>query len=296
MKKLTLLYTLFFLVLLPNSFAASQHTFKQTDLSILGVFFMPSFPLSFNHFSSNVLYYHSHTATPQELAQASQLCPIFEIDLAWAHSNFHPKVTKNCPFIGHPESAYTKGSDSFPKDNVSLEEFQQFLKDHPSVKVLIDVKDEAVFPYLETLIQNIGSHRCLAHAAIKNWVILPRDLSKEPHWDQEDIELFALDDLLAKHGVPLIVNCRGFSDEHVERENLLQTIFQDVKKCKSVLAIGFYYPNAPLPKKDYLEKINQEGYLAWVNGNIQGFEEKLRPIKYIAMCDDMEKCTSFKNP
>lgn len=239
------------------------------------------------------IYYHSHTATPQELSLASRYCPIFEIDLAWAHTSFHPKVLKNHPYIGHPEEYYTKGGNRFPEGNISLEEFQQFLKENPSVKVLIDVKDMAAFDYLESFVKAIGSNRCIVHAAIQNWRIIPSDVSMESHWHREDIELFALDDLLTRLQVPLIANCRGFSDEHVEKNALLQIMINDAKKCKSVIALGFYYPGVPLPKIEYLEKINEAGYFAWVNGNIDDFEKKLRNLRFIAMSDIMERCTRF---
>lgn len=242
-------------------------------------------PDLFCHSGKSLIYYHSHTATPKELKMAAMICPVFEIDLAWGHSSFHPSIAKGAPYIGHPEEFYTKMGNPFPADNVTLVEFQNFLKDYPSVKVLIDVKDEATFPFLKGFIKAVGAERCIVHAFIKNWTIAPELL-----WYHEEIDLFAIDKILSQLGVPLIANCHGFSDEHMEENGLIFKMIQDARRCKSVVSLGLYYPEAPLPNFKFLQLINKAGYYAWVNGNVDQFQEKIGEIQYIAMSDDMQKC------
>ncbi len=128
-----------------------------------------------NFDSDQVAYYHSHSATKDEMEKAAAIDAIFEIDLCWAHSSFHPNITKDAPYIGHPEEFYTILEEKFPADNVSLDEFRSFVAEHPSMRVLIDIKDVTVFPYLEELINEIGPERCIVHAFIKDWTIIPQD-------------------------------------------------------------------------------------------------------------------------
>jgi len=241
----------------------------------------------------SLIYYHAPKASVRELQAVDSRNVIFEIDLAWAHSSFKPQIKENTPYIGHPEEFYTKMGRPFPEDNVSLDEFKAFVKIHPNMRVLLDLKDEAVFPYVETFAKEIGKERCIVHAFIKNWTHIPPNITPEPHWYREDIDLFALDTLLSRLGVPLIANCRGFSDEHVKNHDLITTILEDTKKCKSVIALGLYFPGAPLPLTEYLVRFNTAGYYAWVNGNVQEFAEKIGSVKYIAMQDDSNFCTAL---
>lgn len=263
-------------------------------LFIFPIYGFSDIKMLFGQSRDQLIYFHSHTATPEELLAASIQRPVFEIDLAWAHSAFHPLIVKDMPYIGHPEECYTVLKNPFPEKNVSLQEFQQFLKSHPSLKVLIDIKDESVFPYLDLFVREVGSERCIVHACIKNWTVIPRGIPIEPHWYREDIDLYSLDEVLSRLNVPCIANCRGFNDAHVQENGLLFKMLEDAKKCKSVVCLGiYYYPGAPLPRKEILEEINREGFYAWVNGNIKDFREKLKNIRYIAMSDDMKQCTSF---
>lgn len=133
-------------------------------------------PNIFGTKGNSFTYFHSHTVSQNELAKAVIVCPVFEIDLAWAHSSFHPLIAKGTPYIGHPEEFYTKMDKPFPVDNVTLAEFQTFLRDNPSIKVLIDVKDEAAFSYLEEFIKAVGATRCIVHSFIKNWTMVLSEL------------------------------------------------------------------------------------------------------------------------
>lgn len=117
--------------------------------------------------------------------------------------------------------------------------------------------------------------------------------SIEPHWYREDIDLFALDAILEPLGVPLIANCRGFSDQNIEENALISKMIEDAKVCKSVVSLGLYYPGGSLPNFKFLKLINSTGYYAWVNGNVSHFLEKIGDIKYIAMSDDIQKCDSY---
>jgi hypothetical protein len=234
-----------------------------------------------------ITYFHSHTATPKELEAASKKDIIFEIDLAWASNLFidNKNIRINQPYIGHPEKFYTEMKREFPVENVSLEQFKIFLKNNPSIKVLLDIKDQTVLIYLEEFIKEIGSHRCIVHAFIKDWTILPKEEAPEPHWTQEDIELAKLGAILDQLNVPLIANCRGFSDQHVKENKLIQKIIDDARKYKSIVCLGLYYPKAPIPEIDYLQAINAAGFHAWVNANDPQFQEKTCNIRYIAMQD-----------
>ncbi len=241
----------------------------------------------------HLVYFHSHTVYSKQLEEACSLHPIFEIDLAWAHAAFHPSIINGKPYIGHPEEFYTKLGKPFPVANVSLEEFQDFLKNNPAVKVLIDIKDEATFPYLKEFVKAVGAERCIVHAFIKDWTLVPSEIPVDPHWYREDIDLEALDKLLTSLGIPLVANCRGFSDEHVEANHLISKMGEDAKKYKSIVCLGLYYPGAPLPKTALLESINEAGYYAWINGNVEGYREKIGHVKHIAMSDEMSQCTPF---
>ena len=243
----------------------------------------------------SLMYFHTHKASSRELKAVDSLNIAFEIDLAWAHSSFNPHITKDAPYIGHPEEFYTKMGKPFPEDNVSLDEFVSFLKSHPGVKVLLDIKDEAVFPYVEIFVKAVGKERCIVHAFIKNWTRVPEGAIVEPHWYREDIDLFALDALLSRLGVPLIANCRGFSDENIKKHDMIAKMLSDSKHCKSVICLGLYYPGVPLPNIEFLKKINAAGYYAWVNGNVEEFSKKIGSIKYIAMQDDCTYCTVFNH-
>ena len=283
MKRLTQACLIAFILLSP--FVGAVMAASVEDLA--------HFPKIFGQDFNNLTYFHSHSATPEELEASRSISPIFEIDLAWAQEQFHPSIVGSTPYIGHPKEFYTEMGNSFPSRNVKLEEFQLFMKNNPSLKVLIDVKDERVFPYLSELIKTVGAKRCIVHAFIKGWTLIPKNIEEEPHWYREDVDLSKLDPILVKHGVPLIANCRGFSDEHVEKKKLLARMLKDSRKYKSVVSLGFYYPEAPLPNVELLKAINQNGFFAWVNGNVPNFLEKVGSLKYIAMSDDLAACTSF---
>lgn len=246
-------------------------------------------PSIFGNSNPEILYYHSHTATRKELQAAAKANVIFEIDLAWAHNAFHPNLEKGKPYIGHPEEFYTVLKKPFPAENITLAEFVDFLKQHPRIKVLLDIKDQAVFPYLKEFVDAVGAERCIAHAFIKNWTIVPENVVPEPHWYREDIDLYALNAVLAPLKIPLIANCRGFSDQYVEKMGLVAKMLGDAKKCSCVICLGLYYPSAPTPRIDYLKAFNDAGYRAWVNANLPS----IPGIKTVGMCDDISRCTRF---
>ena len=85
---------------------------------------------------NNLVYFHSHTCTPDILNDAVDACPLFEIDLAWAHTAFNSAVTMGSPFIGHPEEFYTLlGEEKFPEGNVTLEQFLRFMNNNLHIKL-----------------------------------------------------------------------------------------------------------------------------------------------------------------
>lgn len=256
------------------------------SLRLLDAHFLDSFT------EKSFAYFHAPDAAKSTLLPAICQNSIFEIDLAYAYNNFNNSVFKGLPYIGHPEEFYTKLGRPFPYKNMSFDKFCRFIQKHPSAKILIDLKDEAAFPYLKSLVQQVGSDRCIVHAFIKEWLHPPDDQPPQPHWYRENIRLAPLNSLLEELGVPLIANCNGFSNEHMEKHDLLQKMLRDAKPCKSILALGIYSSVATkLPKKHYLKQINESGYLAWVNGNLPDYREKTQDIDHIAMCDDLSKCS-----
>jgi hypothetical protein len=153
------------------------------------------------------------------------------------------------------------------------------------MKVLIDIKDEATFPYLKMIATYLGSDRCICHAFIKDWTIVPPNTVEEPHWYREDIDLKSLDELLMELKIPLIANCRGFSDGHIKTHHLVDQMIDAAKKHKSIICLGLYYPGVPLPDVGLLEKINDAGFYAWINGNISDPDKKIDHIRSIKMVD-----------
>ncbi|MCH9608761.1 MAG: hypothetical protein S4CHLAM45_06730 [Chlamydiales bacterium] len=241
-----------------------------------------------------VTYFHTRTVSCDELELAKSRSPMFEIDVAWGYSPFSKNVIKGMPYIGHPQEYYTELGWEYPENNVSLEQFKNFLINYPSIQVLIDVKDIAVLPFVEKFVNAVGAKRCTAHAFVKDWVHIPQGVEQDPHWYCEDIDLFSLDRFFANLAVPLIANCRAFDDAHVEKNGILKRMLVDSQKCESIVALGLYYsPDVQLPKIDFLKRINGAGYAAWVNANVEGFEKRIGDIKYIAMSDDISTCTQL---
>lgn len=234
-------------------------------------------PPLFGELRDSLVYYHSHITSPEHLEKAEQTCPLFEIDLAWAHSTFIDSIPCGSPFIGHPEEFYTKMGHEFPSENVTLDQFQSFMTTHTDVKLLIDIKDDTTYMAsnaLEVLILSVGAPRCIVHAFIHQWTMLPEGSLPEPHTYREDVNLHALDQKLTALGVPLIANCRGFSIENVEANNIVETMINDALLCESIVSLGIYLPaGSPAPDVRLLRAINNAGYYAWVNGNAECFEE-----------------------
>jgi hypothetical protein len=218
---------------------------------------------------------------------------IFEIDLAFAHSAFREELIKESPYIGHPEEFYTRMGRPFPKDNLTCEAFLEFLEENPSLYVLIDLKDEACFPYLEEFVHKVGASRCLVHAFIKDWTYVPEGIEREPHWYLEDIDLGRLDALLTKIQVPLIANCRCFNDDNIRRHSLLEKMIEDSKNSQSIICLGLYYKGAAFPEIEFLRAINDAGYYAWINANLKERDLLFCSIKYIGMSDEIEDATSM---
>lgn len=250
-------------------------------------------PMVFGYSALPLCYFHAPDVSIRTLNKAACRPCLFAIDLAFAHTSNNPYVKKDSPYIGQSEEFYTEMHHSFPKDNVDLEFFLSFLEENYFMKVLIHVKDAAVYPILEEFIQKVGPERCMVYAFIKEWNVLPEGAMIEPHWHREDVELSTLDALLIKYEVPLIANCRAFNDMHVEKNQLIEKMVADAKRYKSVVSLGLYYKDASLPSSSYLKRFNDAGLYAWVNGNIPCLKEKMGNIRYIAVCDHLNDCTAF---
>jgi hypothetical protein len=250
-------------------------------------------PLIFGQQRDQLVYFHAPDASRKTLDGARSTSCLFEIDLAMAESNYHSTLTKGKPYIGHPEEFYTILKREFPKDNVSLDEFKLFLTENPKIHVLIDIKHVAVLDYLADFIKSVGPKKCMVHAFIKNWTILPSKTTPAPHWYQEDMNLFQLDVFLHQLGVSFIANCRGFSDDHILENKIIDQMIKDCRSCHNVIAIGFYYPAVALPNLEFLSKINEAGYYAWVGANSEEYLTEIGSIKHIGMCDDLRMCTNL---
>lgn len=252
-------------------------------------------PLVFGQVWSQLAYFHAPDASQKLLDSVAKQNVIFEIDLSWAHSSFNTHVREGHPYIGHPEEFYTVKKMPFPSNNIGILEFQTFLMKHPSIKVLIDIKDETVYPFLQQFIKAVGPERCIVHAFIKNWTRVPQNTTRSPHWDREDVDVFKLDGILAPLKVPLIANCRGFNDANVEQNDLVAQMLKDSKQCSSVVALGLFYSKTigVLPEKKFFQAFHDAGYYAWVNGDIADLDKQLGNIRRIAMTDHVEHCTQL---
>lgn len=228
--------------------------------------------------TSNLVYFHSHTCTPGVMDDATAACPLFEIDLAWAHSAFHDNVTKGCPFIGHPEEFYTKlGEEEYPDENVTLDTFVAFINKNKNLKLFIDIKDESLYKGTNTvlvdLINTVGPSRVICHAFIEAWRVKIPGAPELPHWYRENVDLYALDVVLSALDVPLIANCQANSNDFLTHSNII-TMINDAKKCKSVVSIGLYMKDGNhIPQLEFLQAINNSGFWAWVNGNNCALED-----------------------
>lgn len=252
-------------------------------------------PLVFNKAWDHLAYFHAPDASQKLLDSVAKQNLIFEIDLSWAHSSFNAYVREGHPYIGHPEEFYTVKKMPFPSNNIGILEFQAFLIKNPSFKVLIDIKDETVYPFLQQFIKAVGPERCMVHAFIKNWTRVPLNTARSPHWDREDVDLYKLDGILAPLNVPLIANCRGFTDAHVKQHDLVSQMIKESKRCTSVVALGLFYSKTigVLPDIRFLQAFHDVGYYAWVNGDIANLEKTLGSIRHIAMTDHAEHCTQL---
>lgn len=243
--------------------------------------------------TDKLLYFHANDADKETLAQCRGKAMIFEIDVAITSDTSFVHAIAGIPFIGHPSAFYEMPGREFPESNVSLEEFKQFLlePENKSIKVLLDIKTMHVLPHIVKFAQEIGKDRCFAHAFILDWNQgqQPSNIETEPHWVEEDISLEALDkELQAAGGIPLIANCRGFCNEHVEVHEIIPKMIEDAKRHKSVAALGLYYPeSADKPLLKFLRSFNDAGFKAWINANTD--LERYKDIRWVGMCDSMEQ-------
>ena len=193
--------------------------------------------------TNNLVYFHSHTCTPDILNNAVDLCPLFEIDVAWAHTAFHDKVAVGCPFIGHPEEFYTMlGDKEYPEENVKLDTFLRFLNKHKNIKLFVDIKDEEIYTkttVLKDLMLAVGPNRVICHAFIEAWRVQPEGTQPLAHVYRENVDIYVLDDFLSTYNVPIIANCNAYSNEHLTRSHIDKMI-SDTKKCNSVVSLGLY--------------------------------------------------------
>lgn len=134
------------------------------------------------------------------------------------------------------------------------------------------------------MLPQISANNC-ENIISKDWTIIPLNTVEEPHWYREDIDLKSLDELLMELKIPLIANCRGFSDDHIKTHHLVDQMIDAAKKHKSIICLGLYYPGVPLPDVGLLEKINDAGFYAWINGNISDPDKKIDQIRSIKMVD-----------
>jgi hypothetical protein len=154
--------------------------------------------------------YHTHTITAAILDEAAGAGRSLEIDVA-IDANGHP-------YIGHPFSFYEhKGLP--PPSNLPLEQVLQTLKDTDTY-IVLDCKDVRAVPKIKQIVQTFGHNRCLFHAWVDalQFRPYPDSLPIEPHWVHEDIPFNAVKELAALTDVPLMLSCRGLTEERLEAE------------------------------------------------------------------------------
>jgi hypothetical protein len=235
-------------------------------------------------------YFHAPDASSETLADCEGKSVILEIDVAMTSDLTFEHAIVNRPYIGHPSPFYEMPHTSFPS-NVSLEKFKQYLlkPGNESIKVLLDIKNKEVIPYILEFAKEVGKDRCMAHAFISDWTRYPQpsEIQIEPHWVDEDLSLEVVDEALQSLEIPLIANCRGFNNDHVEQHKLIQKILEDAKNHKSIAALGLYYAAPETPRLDFLHDFNKAGYKAWINANTD--LEEYEGIAWVGMCDNLNR-------
>lgn len=235
-------------------------------------------------------YYHSDAVTPEILDACRGKALIFEIDVAVSSDTSFKYTVANKPYIGHPSQFYDIPGRPFPEQNVTIDEFKQYVlkPENRTLKILFDIKNIEVLGYVIEFAKEVGAGRCLAHAFIREWTKeTPEGIETHPHWVAEDMPLAILDEKLTEVGIPLIANCRAFNNEHVAKHGLIDEMARDAKQYKSVAALGLYLKESHNPKLEYLRAFNDAGYYAWINSNndIAPYED----IRWVGMCDDMDR-------
>ncbi len=243
--------------------------------------------------SRSLFYYHTPKVTPKELEAAISRRASIEIDIAWAYEAFVDGVEKDQPYIGHPQEFYTVLGKEFPKENVTISYAVNQLKLHPEVLVVLDCKDTNAISAVASIVGELGAARCLIHAFIKDWTpdCAKYGVTPEPHWYREDIDLGTIGVFCDTAKVPLIANCRGFSDDVVKQEDLVTRMVADAKHYPSIISLGLYYPGAPIPAIEYLQTIHSSGFAPWANGN--RYTQPIVDIPVVAMEDDIGLCSVF---
>jgi hypothetical protein len=235
-------------------------------------------------------YFHAADATAETLAQCEGKSLIFEVDVAITYEESNQYSPPGVPYIGHSPRFYGIPGKVFSKNNVTLEEFKRFVlkPENQSIKVLLDIKNVEVLPHVLEFVQAVGKERCMAHAFILDWTgPPPPNISIRPHWVDEDVSIEAVDKALQTVGIPLIANCRGYNDNFVIENNIIQRMITDAKKYSSIAALGIYYPQPAMPPPDFLRAFNEAGYKGWVNANMD--LTKFREIRWVGMSDDLSQ-------
>lgn len=236
-------------------------------------------------------YFHAPDASSKILEDCQGRSVILEIDVAMTSDLDFEHAIPNSPYIGHPSPFYEMSHTSFPPSNVSLEQFKEYLlkPGNESIKVLLDIKNKEVIPYILEFAKDVGRGRCIAHAFISDWTRYPQppEIPIEPHWIDEDLSLEVVDEALQSLEIPLIANCRGFSNDHVEQHKLVQKMVEDAIGHKSIAALGLYYAAPETPHLDFLRGFNKAGYKAWINANTN--LEVYEDIQWVGMCDDLNQ-------
>lgn len=145
-----------------------------------------------------------------------------------------------------------------------------------------------VLPHVLEFVKEVGKERCLAHAFILDWTgPPPPPMPVRVHWVDEDIAIEVIDKALQTVGIPLIANCRGFNDDYVVENNIIERMVADAKKYKSIAGLGIYYSQPAMPPPSFLHAFNLAGYKGWTNANMD--LSQFQETHWFGMCDDMSQ-------
>jgi len=233
-----------------------------------------------------LIFWHTHTVKVADVKVAIEQKASIELDLA-----YNPET--NAVYIGHPLNFYTEVKQLPLPNNIDLERAIAMLEKAPEVMVVLDLKDERVFPMVKKIITRLGRERIILHAFVKEWVFnYPEALIPEAHWQFEDIRLAKYQQLIKETNVNAIGAIRVFSNFDLENTTQLQEILK--KKVPEIACLSIYLPGAKVASLAAYQQIVAAGKLPGVNWDQLNDKEK-RYFEQIA-CIGATEGLQISNP